>query len=283
MYAVTGASGQLGRLVIEKLLTKVDPGQIVALVRDPAKVADFAAQGVAVRTFDYNAEADMAPALAGVDRLLLISSNELGAREAQHRAVIDAAKTAGVGLIAYTSILHADGSPLGLATEHRATEAAILASGLPYALLRNGWYNENYTASAKASVEHGAVIGSTGDGRISSAGRVDYAEAAAVVLAGEERVSRIYELAGDESFTLGDYAAILADVSGKPVTYAHMPEDQYRGALESMGLPAPVAAMLAESSATAAGGALFDDSRTLSGLIGRSTTPLSAAVRQALK
>lgn len=282
MYAVTGASGQLGRLVVENLIAKVDPGIVVALVRDPSRLAGLAERGVIVRAFDYNAPETLRSALAGVDRLLLISSNELGKRELQHRAVIDAAKTAGVGFVAYTSILHADDSPLGLAVEHRATEAAIKESGIPYALLRNGWYTENYTMGAAAAIEHGAVIGSTGTGRISTATRADYAAAAAAVLLGNDQASRTYELAGDAAFTLADYAATLAEASGKPVVYVDMPEDQYRAELEGIGLPGALAIMLADSSAKAAGGALFDDGQVLSTLIGRPTTPLAETVRKAV-
>ncbi len=282
MYAVTGASGQLGRLVVEDLIAKVDPGIVVALARDPARLADLAGRGVIVRAFDYNAAETLRSALDGVDRLLLISSNELGKRELQHRAVIDAAKAAGVGFVAYTSILHADDSPLGLAAEHRATEAAIKGSGIPYALLRNGWYTENYTMGAATAIEHGAVIGSTGAGRISTATRADYAAAAAAVLLGNDRTSRTYELAGDAAFTLADYAAALAEASGKPVVYVDMPEDRYRAELEGAGLPGPLASMLADSSAKAAGGALFDDGRALSALIGRPTTPLAETVRKAV-
>lgn len=280
MYAVTGASGQLGRLVVEDLIARVDPGQVVALVRDPAKLADLADRGVQVRAFDYNAPETLPSALAGIDRLLLISSNDVGQRERQHRTVVDAAKAAGVGLIAYTSILHADDSPLGLAAEHRATEAAIRESGLPYALLRNGWYTENYTMGAAMAVEHGSVIGSTGSGRIATATRADYAAGAAAALISGE--SRIYELAGDNAFTLADFAATLAQVSGKPVAYVDMPEGDYRAALESVGLPAPLAHMLADSSAKAAGDALFDDGHALSTLIGRPTTPLIDTVKAAI-
>lgn len=279
MYAVTGASGQLGRLVIEDLLTRTEPARIVALVRHPVKLADLAGRGVVVRRFDYNDQTCLAPALAGVDRLLLISSSEVGRREAQHRAVIDAAKGSGVTFIAYTSILRADSSPLGLAVEHRATEAAIRESGLSYAFLRNGWYTENYTMSAAAAIEHGAVLGSTGEGLISAAARADYAEAAAKVLIDETDTDRIYELAGDTGFTLTEYAAALARASGKPVRYVHLTEADYRVALEDIGLPAPFAAMLAESSATAAKGALFEDGRALSQLIERPTTPLVTTLK----
>lgn len=271
MYAVTGASGQLGRLVIDSLLGKVAPGQIVALVRTPDSVADLAAKGVTVRAFDYDAPETLAPALAGVTRLLLISGNAVGSRVSQHRAVIDAAKAAGVELIAYTSILRAQTSPMLLAAEHKATEDLLAASGLPTALLRNGWYTENYLMGAGPAIEHGVLIGSAGEGVVSGAARADYAEAAAVVLTRGE--AGTFELAGDTGFTHAELAAGLAEASGKPVAYQDLPQADYAQALEGAGLPGPFAAILADSDARVADGALFDDSRTLSSLIGRPTTP----------
>ncbi|WP_066719169.1 NAD(P)H-binding protein [Sphingomonas pituitosa] len=271
MYAVTGASGQLGRLVVESLLAKVTPGEIVALVRNPESVADFAAKGVVVRAFDYDAPETLAPGLAGVTRLLLISGNAVGSRVPQHKAVIDAAGQAGVALIAYSSILRADRSPMQLAVEHKATEDLLAASGIPAALLRNGWYTENYLMSAGPAIAHGVLIGSAGAGVVSSAARADYAEAAAVVLT--RGAAGTFELAGDTGFTHAELAAALAEAAGKPVAYQDMPEAEYAKALEGAGLPAPFAAILADSDARAGEGALFDDSRTLSGLIGRPTTP----------
>ncbi|MGK0491678.1 MAG: NAD(P)H dehydrogenase (quinone) [Sphingomonas echinoides] len=282
MIAVTGASGQLGRLVIAGLLERVAPETIVALVRDPAKLADLASRGVVVRAFDYNHAETLASALVGVERLLLISSSEIGQRVAQHQAVIAAAKTAGVGFIAYTSLLHADTNPLNLAVEHRATELALAESGVPHALLRNGWYTENYAQSAPMAVAHGAVLGSAGTGRISGAARADYAAAAVAVLTADAAKPAIYELAGDEAFTLADLAAALSDLSGKPVAYQDLPEADYRAALEGVGLPAAIAAMLAESDTKAANGALFDDSHALSEVIGRPTTPWRTTLESAL-
>lgn len=282
MYAITGASGHLGRLALNALLETVDPTQVVALARDPAKLADLAARGVQVRRFDYEAPETLAPALAGVERLLLISSSEVGKRGPQHQAVIDAAKAAGVGFIAYTSILHADSSPMGLAAEHRATEAALRESGLAHALLRNGWYTENYVQSAPAALAHGALLGSAGEGKISGASRADYAAAAVKVLTGEA-ATKVYELAGDEAFTLTQFAQALSDIAGKPVVYTDLPEADYAAALKGAGLPAPVADMLAESDAKAAKGSLFDDSRVLSGLIGRPTTPFTESLVTGVK
>lgn len=281
MYAITGATGHLGRLALEALLDTTNPTQVVALARDPAKLADLAARGVEVRRFDYDAPQTLTPALAGIERLLLISSSEVGKRAPQHQAVIDAAKAAGVGFIAYTSILHADTSPMGLAAEHRATEAALKESGLTHALLRNGWYTENYVQSAPAALEHGALLGAAGEGKISGASRADYAAAAAKVLTGEA-TSKTYELAGDEAFTLAQFAQALSEIAGKPVVYKDLPEADYAAALKGAGLPAPVAEMLAESDAKAAKGSLFDDGRVLSGLIGRPTTPFKETLAAGL-
>lgn len=282
MYAITGASGQLGRLVVAELLKSVDPSQIVALVRDPAKVADLGGVGVQVRQFDYSAPAGLAPALVGVQRLLLISSSEVGQREVQHRAVIDAAVNSGVSYVAYTSILRAADNPLALAVEHRATEALLGKCGLPYTLLRNGWYNENYTVGIEAAIGYGAVLGSSGEGRVSSASRGDYAAAAAAVLLSDSKETTILELAGDGSFTQAEFAEMLTSASGKPVSYQDMPEAAYQSALESIGLPGPLAQILADSSAKAGAGALYDDGQALSRLIGRPTTTMQQTIAQAL-
>lgn len=283
MYAITGASGQLGRLVIEALRERVAPSEIVALVRDPAKLSEHAASGIEVRAFDYDRPETLLPALKGVERLLLVSSSEVGRRAPQHRAVIDAAKAAGIRQVVYTSILRAAESPMDLAIEHRDTEEAIRASGIAHTILRNGWYTENYVASAAPAIEHGALLGSAKDGRISGASRADYATAAARVLTDGALGDRVIELAGDEAFTLAEFAAEIAEIAGKPVVYRNLPEAEYRQALEGAGLPGPIAAMLAESDAKAAAGSLFDDGRALSGLIGRPTTPWRETLRAALQ
>ncbi len=283
MIAITGATGQLGRLVIQSLLKTPPAAQIVAAVRSPEKAQDLAALGVQVRKADYTQPDTLDAAFQGVDKLLLISSSEVGQRTAQHKAVIDAAKRAKVQLLAYTSVLRASSSLLGLAAEHVETEALLRASGLPVVLLRNGWYTENYTASVPAALAHGAVLGSAGNGRIASAARVDYAEAAAVVLATDGQAGRVYELAGDSAYTLADLAAEIARQSGKNVVYKDLPEADYQAALVQVGLPAGFAALLADSDAAAAKGALFDDGGQLSQLIGRSTTPLATMVAAALK
>ena len=283
LIAVTGASGQLGRLAIQFLLSRHPAARIVAIARDPAKIADLAEAGVQVREGDYDRPDTLDAALAGVERLLLVSSSEIGKRAPQHQAVIDAAIRAGVSLVAYTSLLHADTSPLGLAVEHVQTEQALQASGLPHALLRNGWYAENYTAGIAGALQHGVVLGSAGDGRLSLAARADYAEAAAIIMASDAtQAGKVYELAGDHAITLTDFAALVARKTGIPIAYQDLPQQDYRDALLSAGLPGFVADLLSDSDAGAAKGGLFDDSGTLGRLIGRATTPIEDVIASAL-
>ncbi len=280
---VTGATGQLGRLVVQSLRTFVAASDIVVAVRDPAKADDLAAAGVEVRVADYNQPETLATAFAGIDRVLLISSSEVGGRLAQHRNVIDAAVAAGVRLLAYTSLLHGDASPLPLKAEHVATEAYLRASGLGFVLLRNGWYTENYNGFIPSALAHGALFGAAGEGRIAAAARADYAEAAARVVAeGVAHSGKIYELAGDQPFTLADWAATLSTVAGKPVSYQNLPEADFRALLVKVGLPESLADMLAASDTGAAQGGLFDDSHTLSHLIGRPTMPLASVLAAAV-
>ena len=278
MIAITGATGQLGHLVIEQLLTTVPANQIVAIVRNPAKADALSQQGVVVRQADYADEAAFTAALGGVDKLLLISSSEVGQRAAQHQNVINAAKAAGVKFIAYTSLLHADTSPLGLHVEHVQTEKTLAESGVPYALLRNGWYTENYLASVPPALEHGVFIGAAGEGKIASATRADYAAAAAKVISEEGHAGKVYELAGDNAWTLSELAAELSKQSGKKVAYQNLSEADFAATLKGAGLPAGLADMLADSDTGASKGGLFDDSRTLSNLIGRPTTPLAQSI-----
>ncbi|ENZ4139793.1 SDR family oxidoreductase [Enterobacter ludwigii] len=282
MIAITGATGQLGQLVIEQLLNTVPANQIVAIVRNPAKAEALSQQGITVRQGDYADESTMTSALKGVEKLLLISSSEVGQRATQHQNVINAAKAAGVKFIAYTSLLHADKSPLGLHVEHVATEKALAESGIPYALLRNGWYTQNYLASAPPALEHGVFIGAAGEGKIASATRADYAAAAAKVISGDGHAGNVYELAGDHAWTLSELAAELSKQSGKNVAYQNMSEADFAAALKGVGLPAGLADMLADSDVGASKGGLFDDSHTLSKLIGRPTTPLSESIKAIL-
>ena len=282
MIAITGATGQLGQHVIESLLKTVPASQIVAIVRNPAKATALSQQGITVRQADYSDEAAFTTALQGIDKLLLISSSEVGQRAPQHRNVINAAKAAHVKFIAYTSLLHADTSPLGLADEHVATEQMLAESGIAYALLRNGWYTENYLASAPAALEHGVFIGAAGEGKIASATRADYAAAAARVISEDGHAGKTYELAGDAGWTLSQLAAELAKQSGKKVVYQNLSEADFAAALKGVGLPAGLADMLADSDTGASKGGLFDDSHTLSKLIGRPTTSLADSVKDIL-
>ncbi|WP_442782926.1 SDR family oxidoreductase [Collimonas fungivorans] len=282
MIVVTGASGQLGRLVIKELLKTLPASEIVAAVRTPEKVSDLAALGVQARLADYAQPATLDAAFKGAGKLLLISSSEVGQRLPQHRNAIDAAKRAGVGLVAYTSVLRADTSPLGLAGEHKATEALLKESGLPHVVLRNGWYTENYLASVPTALQHGAYIGSAGEGRIASAARADYAAAAAAVLTSADQAGKVYELAGDETYTLTELAAEISRQSGKTVVYQNLAEADFKEALLGAGLPEHVAGLLSDSDIGASKGALFDDSHQLSRLIGRPTTSLATLVKAAL-
>lgn len=275
--AITGATGQLGRLAIAALQAR---GQTpIALVRDPAKAADLKSE---VRAFDYSATQTLPPALKGVDTLVLISSNDVQNRMAQHRHVIAAAKAAGVSRILYTSILRADTSPMLLAADHKATEEAIRASGLPFTFLRNGWYTENQTAGLAGAIAAGALIGSSGEGRFSTAARADYAEAIAVTAANPGHENVIHELAGDGSHSYAELAAEVSRLTGKTIPYNDLPPDTYAGILHSFGFPEGFAHVLADSDVQASKGALFDDSRTLSRLISRPTTPMATTVAAAL-
>lgn len=282
MIAITGATGQLGQHVIANLLNTTDASQLVAVVRNPAKAQALSQQGVQVRQADYGDEAALTKALQGVDKLLMISSSEVGQRAPQHRNIINAAKAAGVKFIAYTSLLHADTTPLGLADEHVKTEKMLADSGIPHALLRNGWYTENYLASAPAALEHGVFIGAAGEGKIASATRADYAAAAARVMTEDGHAGKVYELAGDNGWTLSELAAELAKQSGKKVVYQNLSQADFAAALKGVGLPAELVDMLADSDVGASKGGLFDDSRTLSKLIGRPTTTLADSVKGSL-
>ena len=276
---ITGATGQLGSLVVAKLKEKVGPETIVALVRSTQKGAGL---GVECREFDYNGEENLVNALHGIDNLLLISGNELGQRAAQHANVIETAKNAGVKWIVYTSLLHADQSSLNLAPEHLATEAHLKESGVPYTILRNGWYTENYTGSVQGALAGGAFIGSAGEGKISSAARADYAEAAVAVLTGEGHVGKTYELAGDDSYTLSELTTEISEQSGKEIPYKNLPEAEYAAILKSFGLPEGFADAIASWDTGASKGDLLDEGQQLSRLIGRATTPLKQSVTEAL-
>ena len=272
MIAITGATGQLGRLVITDLLTAGTPAaSIVAVVRSAAKAEDLAAQGIQVRVADYGQRDALTAALSGVEKLLLISASEPGVRVPQHQNVIEAALAAGVKSIAYTSVLRADTTELNLAPEHKATEELIIASGLPYTFLRNGWYLENYTGDLAATIARGAIAGVAGDGRVSAATRADYAAAAAAVLLGTGFDNQIFELAGDTSFTLAEQAAAFSAGAGTPVEYRQLTTPAYIEVLAGAGLPAGTAEFVAGIDEAIARGDLEDNSHQLSKLIGHPT------------
>lgn len=275
--AITGATGQLGRLAIAALKTRAPAATLIGLVRNPA--ADI---GIATRAFDYTKPETLTPALAGVDVLVLISSNDFNDRAGQHRNVIDAAKAAVVGRVVYTSILKGKDSALLLAADHIATEAHLAATGTNATILRNGWYTENQTGSLGGALAAGGMIGSARDGRISFAARADYAEAIAVVASQPGHDGKTYELAGDVGHTLADFAAEVSRLSGKTIPYNDMPAAAYQGILQSFGLPEGFAFVLADSDVKSADGHLYDGSKTLSGLIGRPTTPIGTTIAAAL-
>ncbi len=278
---ITGATGQLGRLVVEKLKEKgVLSENLIALVRTPSKAADLQ---IEARQFDYAKPESLPQALKGVDHLLLISGNEIGQRATQHANVINAAKEAGVKWIVYTSLLHADTSSLSLAEEHLITEKALKASGISYTILRNGWYTENYTGSVAGALAGGAFIGSAGNGKIASAARADFAEAAAVVLTSTGQEGKIYELAGDEAYTLSDLAAEISRQTGKDIPYKNLSEVEYANTLKSFGLPEGLAQAIAGWDVSASKNDLFGEGKQLSKLIGHSTTPLAEVVKKALE
>lgn len=279
---VTGATGHLGRFVIEGLLEKVPADQITAVVRSEEKAAGFAARGVKLAIADYNAPETFDGLFSAGDKVLLISGNEFDkGRVAQHKVVLDAAKAAGVALLAYTS---APGSlSAALADDHRGTEAAILESGVTYALLRNGWYNENYTENLAPVLEYNAVVRAAGDGKVSSASRADYAAAAVAVLTGEGHENKTYELGGDTAWGFAEYAAEVAKASGKEIAYNSVPAEAYQGILTGAGLPEPFAAILAGVDASIEKGELVVATGDLSRLTGRPTTPIAESIAAALK
>ncbi|NOK16365.1 SDR family oxidoreductase [Corallococcus carmarthensis] len=283
MIIVTGATGRLGRFVIEGLLKKVPANQVAVAVRNPDKAKDWASHGVQVRKADYSHPETWNGVFSPGDTVLFISSSEVGQRRKQHQTVVDAAKKAGVKLLAYTSILHADTSRIVLAPEHLDTEKAIRASGLPFVFLRHSWYLENYTEAAKRTLEQGVLRGCAKDGRVAPATRQDFADAAIAVVTGTGHENQVYELAGDTSFTLTEYAAELSRQSGRAVTYQDLPPAEFASALMQVGLPKGYADVLANADEGIARGDLNDIGRTLSRLIGRPTTTLAEALATTLK
>lgn len=277
--AITGATGQLGHIAVAKLKERTAVENLVALVRTPEKAAGL---GIEARLFDYSKPETLAEALTGVETLFLISGSEVGQRETQHKNVIRAAQEADVKWIVYTSLLHADTSSLSLAPEHAATEEALKASGISYTILRNGWYTENYTGSIPGAIQAGELTGAAGEGKIASATREDFAEAAAIILTSAGHENKIYELSGDEAYNLSELAAEISKQTGKNIPYNNLSEIEYAARLANAGLPKWLAEAFAGWDTCASKGDLFDDSKILSGILGRATTPLSEVVKRAI-
>ncbi|MFD7090684.1 SDR family oxidoreductase [Streptomyces sp. NPDC059896] len=281
---VTGATGHLGRLVVESLLADGVPADgIAVVVRNKEKAAGLVARGVEPRVADYSRPETLTDAFRAGDRVLLISGSEVGQRVPQHAAVIDAARAAGVAQLAYTGILGGPDADFELAAEHKATERLILDSGLPYTFLRNGWYTENYTGNLAPVLEHGAVVAAAGEGRIAAASRADYAAAAAAVLTGEGHLNRAYELSGDTAWSLGEYAAELSRQTGRTIAYTNVPAETLLGILTGAGMPEPMAALLVEVDHAIERGLLAGTTGDLARLAGRPTTPLAETIAEALK
>ena len=281
-YAVTGATGKLGRLVLDELLKQTDAANVVALARDPTALQAYDQLGVQVRKADYDDPASLRAAFDGVDRVLLISGNAVGQRERQHGNAIEAAKEAGVSYLAYTSVLNAQASKLMLAPEHVATEKLLEKSDLNYDVLRMPWYSENYVGALGPSIEHGAIYGATGEGKLATATRADLAAAAVGALLNTPG-GKTYELAGNHPWTMQEFADEVSRQAGKPVQYVNQSESDYAKTLEGAGLPPPVATLLASTSYLAGQGELFSESKDLSDLAGRPSTPIQETIRQALK
>ncbi|KQX59232.1 MULTISPECIES: SDR family oxidoreductase [unclassified Streptomyces] len=281
---VTGATGQLGHLVVESLLATVPAESVVAVVRNKEKAAGLAERGVTLRIADYSRPETLAEAFEAGDRVLLVSGSEVGQRVPQHAAVIAAAKAAGVAQLAYTGVLGGPEADFDLAAEHRETERLILASGLPYTFLRNGWYSENYTANLAPVLAHGAVVSNAGEGRIASATRADYAAAAAAVLTGpaEEHLNKAYELSGDTAWSLAEYAAEVGSRSGREITYSNVPAEAHLAILTDAGVPPFFAAILVDVDRAIERGALARRTGDLARLIGRPTTPIAETIKEAL-
>ncbi|MDQ7809324.1 SDR family oxidoreductase [Amycolatopsis sp. A133] len=280
MIVVTGATGHLGKLVVEGLLEKLPADQVVAAVRTPEKAAGLAERGVEVRRADYTDPESLVTALKGADKVLLVSSSEVGRRAAQHQAVIEAAKEAGVRHLVYTSAPQATTSKLVLAPEHKATEELIEASGLAATILRNNWYNENYADTIKQAAATGSFVGSAGAGRVASATRADYAAAAVAVLTGEGHEGKIYELAGDVTWTNADLAAEIGKATGREITYIDLPADEHAKVLTQAGLPEPLVGFLVAIDGDIKDGLLAETTGDLRTLIGRPSTPIGVTVAE---
>ncbi|WP_041542859.1 NmrA family NAD(P)-binding protein [Catenulispora acidiphila] len=279
VYVVTAATGQLGQLVVRHLLHRVDADQIAVVVRNASRATHPAEHGIEVRVADYDDPASLAGAFGAGDRVLLISGNQFGARLTQHANVIAAAKSSGIAQLAYTSILGGPSANFPVADDHHVTEQALLESGLPFTLLRNGWYTENYTSQLTAALHHGAVVGAAAPAsRLATAARADYAEAAAVVLVGAGHENNVYELSGDTAWSLEEYAAEISRQTASTVPYRQLPPADYEDFLAGLGLPTPMLSVFTATEAAIDRGELADTGGDLRRLIGRPTTTLAESI-----
>lgn len=283
-FVVTGATGQFGRLVVVELLAAgVAPEGIIATGRDRSTLEALGSGlGVRTRFADLSDRSTLDAAFAGASRLLLVSTTDVDKRFGNHRNAIDAARTAGVDLIAYTSQVNAGTSQMLLAEAHSLTEEYLRASRAPFVILRNGWYLDNYTSQLATILERGSVVGAAHDGLVSAASRHDLATAAATVLTQDGHAGASYELGG-EAFTLKQLAATISELSGRPVSYQDLPVADFAGALVSAGLPAAFAHVLSNADAGIARGDLQTDSDDLQRLIGRKPTTASELLRLTLE
>jgi NAD(P)H dehydrogenase (quinone) len=279
---ITGATGHLGRLVVESLLARgTAASDIVATGRSTDRLADLAARGVSVAELDYSRPETLAGVVTSGDTLLLVSASEPGNRAAQHAAVIAAAKAAGVARIVYTSATNATTSDLVLAPDHKATEETLVASGVPFTILRNGWYTENYAGEVEKGRENGAIVASVGDGRIASASRKDYADAAATVLTTEGHEGAVYELSGDVSWDFDELAATIGTIVGREVAYTRLTPEEHSAMLASFGLDAGTVGFVVGLDGNIRDGLLSGTPGELSRLIGRPTTPMAEGLAAA--
>ncbi|WP_406028605.1 SDR family oxidoreductase [Nocardioides sp. NBC_00850] len=277
--AITGASGQLGRLVADQLLTTVDPAEVVLLTRDPAKLADYAERGADVRAADFSKPDELAEAFAGVERVLLISTDAVGARVEGHLAAIDAAVKAGVRHMAYTSVSGptAD-NPAGVVADHAATEDALRESGLAWTMLRNNLYADMQVDSVAQAAATGQLVTNTGDGGAAYVTRADCAAVAAGVLTGEGHEGKAYDVTGPHAYTAADLAELATEKAGKPVEVVQVDDDAYTAGLVSAGLPDFIAPLLTSFGTATRLGKLATVTDVVEQVGGRKPTPLSALV-----
>ena len=282
MYFLTGATGKLGRIVLDLLLQDVPANKVRVMARQPDSLAPYARRGVEVVKADFDQPDSLKVALKGVHVALLISGSAVGKRIQQHQAFLEAASRNAVARLVYTSLLRADASKMALAEEHWQTEEAIRRTGIPATILRNGWYFENYTDRLDAIRAQGGIVGCAKDGRVNAASRRDYAEAAAHVLLGKGGVGGTHELAGDKGFTLTELAEEIGRQTKQPCRYTDVDANKLGATLRAADIAPPFADFLVDCDLGIARGDLADETGELHKLIGRATTTLQQAVAAGL-